>query len=92
MKTIKSKVALYLHNKSVALLILFTRYIITMMTGNPHFVTPDPALADVSQAATDVRKAQEAMDGSKIKTVERDKKVAILDATMQQVIMDQTLS
>ncbi len=60
-------------------------HIVDKMTGNGNYPSPVPALADVTKAADDVEAAQGAMDGSKIKTKERDNKVAILDATMEQL-------
>jgi hypothetical protein len=53
-------------NYSVANLIIFARSVVSKMTGNPNFTTPDPLLADITTAIDDLeKKAALAKDGSK---------------------------
>jgi hypothetical protein len=48
-------------------LIVFGRSVVTKMTGNAYFATPDPTLADVTQATDDLENmAAIAKDGSKL--------------------------
>jgi hypothetical protein len=49
------------------------------MTGNANFTTPIPTLASVTTAADALEAKQEAMDGTEIKTYERNVAEAVLD-------------
>jgi hypothetical protein len=53
--------------------------IVGAMTGNPNFLSPVPALATVAAAANKLNAAQIAIDGSKLKTMERNLAEAELD-------------
>jgi len=59
MKTSKAKVALGLSKKTVAALILFVRNIISKMTGNAYFTTPNPSLSAVTTAIDELEVAEE---------------------------------
>ena len=48
------------------------RRVISMLTGNPNYVTPSPTLADLTNKTDALENAEAAMDGSKIKTQQRD--------------------
>jgi hypothetical protein len=61
------------------------KHIIKAMTGNPHFPSPIPSLADVDIAADALDNAQIALDGSKLKTVQRNAAEAILDSLMSSL-------
>ena len=80
MKTIQSKVALFLSRKSVAQLILFARTIVLMMTGNAFFATPAPPLSDISKAADLLEKAEEQKKATGIenRNIKRQKLEALL--------------
>lgn len=60
---------------------------VTMMTGNPAFPTPNPSLADVSDAADKVAAADEAYDFTRSKVVkeERDSAFATLKSTYRDL-------
>ena len=77
-----AKVKLNLQNYSITELFEFARNIVTAMTGNADFPTPDPALAAVTTAADDLETAyngsQVARQDSQEKTTTMyDKKEAI---------------
>src|SRR4051812_24225383 len=48
------------------------RHIVDAMTGNPNFTTPNPSLASVTAAADALEAAQAALDGTLIKTYDRN--------------------
>ena len=58
------------------------RQIVIAMTGNPNFTTPMPTLASITSAADDLDAAQIALDGTKIKTAERNTAEDLLDTLM----------
>jgi hypothetical protein len=60
-------------------------HVIGKMTNNPHFPNPTPSLAALDTAAQGLFQAQAALDGSKIKTVERDTAEAALDKLMSRM-------
>lgn len=58
------------------------RTIVTAMTGNAYFTTPTPALTTVTDATDALDAAQQALDGSKIKTDLRNTAETTLDVLM----------
>jgi hypothetical protein len=62
--------------------VIKARDIVSAMSGNPNFPTPNPALADVSDAADALYDAEQALDGTVIKTAERNAAEAVLDGLM----------
>jgi hypothetical protein len=68
------KILLSFCRLAVAALIVFGRSIVTRMTGNSHFTTPNPALADVTTAIDDLEeKAALALEGGKTATSDQKK-------------------
>ena len=65
-------VKLGFHNVPVAKKIVKARKIISMMTGNPDFDKPSPDLETLKTNTNDLEAAEAAMDGSKIKTEQRN--------------------
>ncbi|MBL0309130.1 MAG: DUF4398 domain-containing protein [Bacteroidetes bacterium] len=61
-----------LRGKSVAQIIIFVRNVVAMMNGNPNFVDPQPTLADLTMAIDALAAAEQAMDGSRAKTIVRN--------------------
>lgn len=59
-------------NLSVSNKIIKARRIISMMTGNANFTTPSPALTTLTVNADALEDAEAAMDGSKLKTDQRN--------------------
>lgn len=55
------------------------RRIVSMMTGNPLFPLPIPALADIVAATDALELAQEALPGTKAQTIERNLRESELD-------------
>lgn len=56
-------VKLSLYNLSVSAILTYGRRIVSMMTGNPNFPTPEPPLADVTVSLDGLQVAEEAMPG-----------------------------
>jgi hypothetical protein len=75
------RILLNFYRLSVAALIVFGRSVVTKMTGNSYFTTPNPALADVTTAIDDMEtKAALAKDGSKVaKTSMKKAKKKLVD-------------
>lgn len=65
--------------------IIKARDIVTKMTGNPHFPTPNPALADVTIAIDAFAAAEGAMDRSRAKTIVRNARRVELEKIMQKL-------
>ncbi|NNV54942.1 fibronectin type III domain-containing protein [Limnovirga soli] len=81
-----SQVKLGFYALSIPDKILKARNIVTLMTGNAAFTTPNPALATVTTAANELETAfNDAADGGRTKTAIRDSKEAELDALMAQL-------
>ena len=77
-----AKVKLDLQNYSITELFEYARNIVTALTGNADFLTPDPALADVTTAADDLETAYNAsqvarQDSQEKTTIMYDKKDAL---------------
>ena len=53
------QIVLKLNTTPVVQKIDFTRNVVTLMTGNPVYLTPDPTLADLTNAADDTDKANQ---------------------------------
>jgi hypothetical protein len=62
------------------------RQIVDAMTGNPNYPTPTPTLAAVGTAADTLYDAQQALDGTAIKTAERNVAEAALDSLMSTLL------
>jgi hypothetical protein len=60
----KFVVALLLGTRSVTNKVEFGRHVVTSMTGNTNFTTPDPALADITTATDDLETAYDVAQGS----------------------------
>lgn len=56
---------------NVLALIAFARLIVTKMTGNANFTTPDPALADITAAADKLEGSKQAVDAAKSTLAQR---------------------
>lgn len=65
--------------------VLKAREIVSKMTGNPHYPTPTPSLADVTIAIDALDVAERAMDGSRAKTIIRNLRRNELEALMTKL-------
>jgi hypothetical protein len=72
-------------DSSVAAKIIRGRKIIENMTGNPYFTTPIPTLNDFSKLVDNLEAAEAAMDGSKIKTEQRNNTLQLFEAGIKQL-------
>jgi hypothetical protein len=82
----KAKVSLGLSNKTTTELIEFARQIVTAMTGNVHFTTPNPVLSSITQAATSLETTFNTTNmGSKAKTVQLNSLRAQLKSLLGQL-------
>jgi hypothetical protein len=80
------RVSLAFVRRTNAVLIAFSRNVVTQMTGNPNFTTPYPLLADVTTAIDALEVAnEEAMDGSKQAILDRDAKKAMLLSLLREL-------
>lgn len=78
-KSIHRSVAILKLPKSVPLLVTYAQGIVTAMTGNAAFTSPDPPLATVTTAISALQTAQTVMTRSKGATAARnDKRVALV--------------
>ncbi|MES2620392.1 MAG: fibronectin type III domain-containing protein [Bacteroidota bacterium] len=79
-----AKIALGLSRRTVDNLVAFIRDIVAAMTGNPNFMVPnplpDPALADLGIAATDLEDAQR--DKKSLGLANRDEKRMIAEGLL----------
>ena len=74
------KVVLKLDKRSVPNKIEFARSVVLQMTGNPHFITPNPALASIDSAANDLETAYvKAQNGGPQDTADMRAKEEALD-------------
>jgi hypothetical protein len=73
-------VVLNLSGKSIPFIIQFCSMIVLMMTGNLNFLTPTPALADISKAIQALQAAYDAalLGGKPLKTAQRLAKAELL--------------
>jgi hypothetical protein len=89
MATKKAKVKLNLRNLSVEEKIVFSKQVITSMTGNVNFATPVPALASITAAITAAETANADLKVSRKATVTKasilDDKLAELDSVVAQL-------
>ena len=80
------RVALAFLRRTVALLLLFGRNVVTMMTGNPAFTTPFPTLATVTTALDTLETAAEAaMDRSRVAIANRNAATAAVLSLLRQL-------
>lgn len=68
---------------SVAKKIVKARKIITNMTGNAYFATPAPALSVLTTQTDALEAAEAAMDGSRLKTEQRNAALQTLTASLK---------
>jgi hypothetical protein len=84
-----SKIKLNLHNLTITEKIARAQQIISAMTNNPHFASPQPALADVTAAINDLDAAylatQTARQEAKNRTGVQNQKEEALDAALTQL-------
>ncbi len=81
-------VKLGLSNKPVAQKIIKARTIIANMTGNAYFPTTNPPIANLTTVTDALETAEAALDGSKIKTEQRDMALAAFEAVIKQLQSD----
>ncbi|MEO5718666.1 MAG: fibronectin type III domain-containing protein [Chthoniobacterales bacterium] len=82
----KPRVSLAFANLRAALLLLFGRNVVTMMTGNPAFATPFPTLATVTTALNNLETtAEAALDRSKVAIANRNANYATLLSLLRQL-------
>jgi len=80
------RVSLAFVRRTVAVLIAFSRNVVTQMTGNTNFTTPMPPLTDVTTGADELEAANEAAsDGSRTAILDRNAKKAVLISLMRQL-------
>ncbi|MCX6200225.1 MAG: fibronectin type III domain-containing protein [Bacteroidetes bacterium] len=61
------------------------RKVVTMMTGNANYTTPIPSLSTITTVTDALETAEVAMDGSKIKTQQRDLALNLFQIDMNQL-------
>ena len=72
---------------TIAVLIVFCRYVVTMMTGNPHYLLLNPSLADVTAAIDQLDAAnQAALDRGLQAIIARNAAKAELLVLMRQLV------
>ena len=82
----KAKVSLGLSNKTTTELIEFARQIVTAMTGNTHFTTPNPALSSLTTAANSLETTFNNPNMSnKAKTLQLNSQRALLKSLISQL-------
>ena len=82
----KPRVSLAFAPLRAALLLLFGRNIVTMLTGNPAFTTPFPTLADVTTALDTLEtEAEAALDRSKQAIANRNAAMATMLSLLRQL-------
>jgi hypothetical protein len=83
------KVKLELSKKNTSEKVDFARKVVTSMTGNANFPTPNPALADISTAATNVTSASDDVENTRkllqTKIVYLAQQETILDSLLTQL-------
>ena len=78
-------VKLGISNSPVAYKIVRARKILTLMKGNAYFPNPEPKLNVLDSAIAALEDAEAAMDGSKIKTEQRNMALNTFNAVMKQL-------
>lgn len=78
-------VKLGLYRQTVAEKIITARRIIERMTGNANFTDPVPTLPEFEAVTDELEAAEAAMDGSALKTEQRDIAEAAFDAAIKQL-------
>ena len=84
--TPEPRVSLAFVKRTVALLLLFGRNVVTMMTGNPAFTTPFPTLASVTTALDTLETtAEAALDRSRQAIANRNAAMAAVLSLLRQL-------
>ena len=84
----KFKVKLELAILTVLEIIALARLIVTKMTGNANFTTPDPPLADITTAADDLRDAEQEVEAVKSTLAEK----VVIQNQKEQALKDKLTS
>jgi hypothetical protein len=71
--------------RSIPALIVYAQGVVTALNGNPHFVTPSPALGDITTAIVELQTAQANLSRSKGAAAARNDKKEVLIKLLQEL-------